>query len=275
MTLDEIGANLDYFVEHYEVNELVLSGAEITARKDFRQILDRIAQQRLRLVTLLSSGLFWSPDLARGCAGIVDRVVVALTPPSQADWISIGGCSAKVLRSICLLQTAEIRVQTNTVLLRRVLPILEELAWTIDALDIQAPTFMFPFATGGLSSAFVRDVPSWEEARPIVLSALERLEPRRPKLKGVPPCYLGEAARFCSKTTQRILVEKRRQLQNHAVIPPFSGMKFFPECERCALRPRCDGFWPAYLESGMFPPLCPAAGVALAVVADPEAGTGC
>jgi hypothetical protein len=134
---------------------------------------------------------------------------------------------------------------------------------------------LFPFAGGGLAENGVTDVPAWQELRPALLSALDRLEPRGPRVKNVPPCYLGEHARFCARTTTRILVDKRHQLERHAYLPPFPGMRFFPECEPCALRPRCDGFFAAWLESRKFPPLRPAAGVALRVVDDPEVASGC
>jgi hypothetical protein len=275
MTVDEVRANLDYFVDRRAVNEVVLSGVELVARGDAKEILGAVGKKRLRLVTLHSSGMGWTPDLVRAAAEVVDRVVVALTPPSPTDWASVGGASARVLRSLCLLQGGGVRAQTSTVLLRRVLPILEEVAWTIDALGIEAPTFLFPFAGGGLADNGVNDVPTWDEVRSMLFATLERLEPRGPRLKNVPPCYLGEHARFCSKTTTRILVDKRRQLERHAFVPPFAGMRFFAECERCALRPRCDGFFAAYLESKTFPPLRPARGVALSVVTDPEIASGC
>lgn len=257
LALDDIQANLDYFIEEHGVDELVFSGAEITLRADFREILERVRQKRFRLVTLISSGLAWTEELARACAGVIDRVVIALTPPSAMDWRSLRGRSAKARDGILLLKKARVRVQSNTVIQSSSLEVLDEIAESIERLDVEQPIFLFPFGTGGARAVKLAGVPEWSTVRAPLTRVLEALERRRPRLKNVPPCVLGPLSRFASRTTARILVERARELEHHALIPPFVGMTYAPDCARCSLEPDCDGYWPALVEAGVLPAPAP------------------
>ena len=253
LSLAEIEANFGFFVDGHQVDELVFSGAEITLRPDFVEILERVRRRRFRLVTLISSGLGWSEELAGACAGVIDRVVVALTPTSTTDWRSPLGRSARVRRSIAMLGRAGVRVQSNTVLQTAAVTVLDEIAEAIESLPVEEPIFLFPFATGRAEAVRAMGVPTWVSVEPTVRRVLERLAPRHPRLKNVPPCMLGELSRFASPTTRRILVERGRQLERHALIPPFAGMAFEEGCSGCACRGQCDGTWPAYVEAGLWP----------------------
>ncbi len=256
LSLGEIDANLEFFVGAHGVDELVFSGAEITLRPDFVEILERVRRRSFRLVTLISSGLAWTEALASACAGVIDRVVVALTPTTAIDWRSPLGRSARVRRSIEMLHHAGVRVQSNTVLTAAAVEVLDELAESIEVLGMEDPIFLFPFATGGAEAVRAAGVPTWASIEPTVRRVLERFErgrARLPRLKNVPPCMLGDLSRFASPSTPRFLVEYGRQLERHALIPPFVGMAYEEACSRCARREQCDGTWPAYVEAGIWP----------------------
>jgi MoaA/NifB/PqqE/SkfB family radical SAM enzyme len=253
MSLAEIADNVRYFVETHGVDELVFSGAEITTRPDFAAILEVVREAKFSLVTLISSGLAWSEPLARACSGVIDRVVVALTPASAAEWSNPLGRMGKVRRSMSLLASAGVRVQTNTVLLSGAVAVLPEIAAEIEARDIAEPIFLFPFATGGAEAVTRTGVPAWPAIRDDVGRVLTTLEARRPVLKGLPVCALGPLARFGRKTSQRFLVERDRQREQHALIPPFVGMRFDSGCQGCSVRSECDGYWPAHVEAGTVP----------------------
>lgn len=255
MTLGEIATNLDWFRSNRGVNEVVLSGGEVTAREDFADLVELLRSRHLKLVTVISNGQSWSRERVAACRGAIDRVVISLSPQNAADWGSAGGPTGRARSSVVRLQEAGIRVQTNTVMLRTNLGVLEEVASQLREWNVFAPTLTFLYPFGSAAAARQQLVPSWSEAGPLLLKLLATLEPLGPKIKNIPPCYLGEAARFCSKTTQRFLVEARRQLENHALIPPFVGMEFFEPCDGCPSRPRCDGFWRVYLENDVFPAL--------------------
>lgn len=257
MTLREVEQNLDYFIQTLGVDELVLAGGEVTMREDFPGLIEAIARRKLRLVTIHSNGQNWTPEHVRASAGVVHRVVIGFTPPNRLDWSRLDGLSNRTIQVIERLQRAGITVQTNTVPLRANVGFFPEIARILRQLQVFAPTFTFLFPFRHAPQQLASLIPSWADTKRALFAALDLLEPLSPKVKNLPPCYLGEYARFSSKTTQRILVESRRQFERHAVIPPFVGMEYFDPCNGCALRPRCDGFWRAYLDSGMFPPLAP------------------
>ena len=256
LSFDDIAVNLAWFTEQHGVDELVFSGAEITLRPDFFDIVELVKSYDLQLVTLISSGLVWTDAMAQACTGVIDRVVVALTPVSAAAWHSERGCSARVRRSISLLIAAGVRVQTNTAITAGSIPALPDIATYIMATGIQAPIFLFPFGTGGARAVRAAGLRAWPDVMPAVASVFDTLESRSPRLKNVPPCAAGDLARFTARTSQRILVERGRQMGNHALIPPFVGMRYAVACQRCSLRPDCDGYWPSQVQAGALP--CPA-----------------
>lgn len=253
LTLAEIEANLAHFTERHGVEELVFSGAEITTRPDFRELLEAVSRRRFRRVTLLSSGLAWTGELASACAGVIDRVVVALTPSTAQDWKSGLGRSARIRRSMRTLKEAGVRVQSNTVIQASSVAVLDDIATAIESLDLEEPIFLYPFATGGPGAVRAAAVPAWPDVASEVGRVLERLETRRPRVKNVPLCALGPLARFATKTTQRILVERGRQLKQHGLIPPFVGMEYAPDCSPCERQAQCDGYWPAHVAAGVMP----------------------
>jgi L-lysine 2,3-aminomutase len=56
MTLDDIAANLDFFRRTRRIDEVVISGGEMTAREDFLEILTLLRPEHFKLVTVISSG---------------------------------------------------------------------------------------------------------------------------------------------------------------------------------------------------------------------------
>lgn len=252
MTIEEIRRNLDYFVANHEVSELVISGGEISGRGDFDELMALIDGQsdsrRFHLVTVISSGFGWTPDqMARAC-GVIDRFVVSITPgevKTPFDFLE-------------RLVAMGFVVETNTIVLKDNLELLRSTLAHVRALGVRRLSLTFPFPVGRTRASLATLVPSWNEAKPAIIDTVDALRDADVRLVNLPLCYLAEYGRYCRPTSTRLLVEKERQLAQHAVVPPFVGKGHQACCQSCALRADCDGFWPAYLAlPDLFPALQP------------------
>lgn len=256
MTLDEIRRNLDHFVDARGVREVVVSGGEITHREDFAELMALLESKPLDHVALISSGLQWTDEQMERAGRAIDRVILSITPWSSVEAAGSASRVDEVYHLAERLSDAGITVQTNTVVLRGNLQLLRALFVRIAELGLRGPRLTFPFPHGRTRERFQELVPAWGEARGPIFALLDEFERFDPRLVNLPLCYLDTYRRFCRPTTVRILVEKGRQLQDHAVIPPFIGKGHLPVCQTCEVESECDGFWSFYLEQpGMFPPL--------------------
>lgn len=257
LTLEEVRANVDFFVAARGVDELVFSGGEAGGGPDLEALLELVRERRdsLRLVTLISSGQGWTAERVRACAGLVDRVVVSATPRSASDLADPRSFTGSALDAARALRAAGLTVQTNTVMLPSNAALLAPLARRLVRLGVTAPTFTFPFPHGRVLDDPEGSVAPWTRLAPFLVEAVQIARPLGPRIKNLPLCYLGPLERLAPRTTARYLVQPGRQLERHAVIPPFSGVGHGPACEPCPQRPRCDGVAAAYLGLPGFPPL--------------------
>ncbi|MEM9069403.1 MAG: hypothetical protein AAGE52_12890 [Myxococcota bacterium] len=257
MSVAAVAANLDHLCARYPIEDIVLSGAGTVARDDFPELLALLHERRFRQVTLLGDGAHWTSHAVEAIAGVVHRVVIRLNPKLEArfvegewsdaqDW---AGTVADALRAIAELRAAGLVVQTHTELRRGTVSVLPSLADAIDRLDVSAPTFAYPFASGPQD-----DVLPWPAIRAVVQDVLGRLRHRAPRLKNVPVCALGSLAAFAHRTQPRLYIKHDRQFENHAQIPPFVGLGYGSSCHGCAAIDQCDGYWERHLKAGRIAP---------------------
>ena len=257
LSLGEISENIDFFERRYGVDEIVLSGGEVTEREDLFDLLDLLGSRRLRFTTVISSGQGWTPEIAGALGETIDRVVLSLTPGGKSDFRRTTSHFGRALSSIEMLEGTGVIVQTNTVMLPGNISVLPEVAEMVKRLGVASPIFTLPFPRGLVGEELESFAVPWPLLAPRLFEAMDITEQQKPKIKNLPLCYLGPYSRFCSRTTTRYLVQRGRQLEDRALIPPFVGLDFQPECSGCRLRERCDGFWKEYLALESYPRLGP------------------
>lgn len=237
MSTEEIKDNTDYFIsDKWGINELVLSGGEITARDDFAELIEHISQKNLRLVTIITNGKLWDDELIHLCRNVVDRCVVAF---SFVD---------DVAENISNILSNGIKVQTNTVILKQNVNSLPEIAQKINDMGIQNPILTLVVPSGKVVSDIEGIVPSWGDVKPNLFEAIDILKQFNPCIKNVPPCYLGGYIKYTKPTSCRYVVDWKRQKDKVEVVPPCFRSYYSDNCESCLLRPVCDGFWKEYLD---------------------------
>lgn len=250
MSTEEIKDNIDYFIADKDseipdrgINELVLSGGEITARDDFAELIEHISQKNLRLVTIITNGKLWDDELIHLCRNVVDRCVVAF---SFVD---------DVAENISNILSNGIKVQTNTVILKQNVNSLPEIAQKINDIGIKNPIFTLVVPSGKVVFDIDGIVPLWGDVKPNLFETIDILKQLNPYIKNVPPCYLGDYIKYTKPTSYRYVVDWKRQKDKVEVVPPCFRSYYSDNCESCLLRPVCDGFWKEYLTRLDYPAL--------------------
>ena len=248
MSLKEVTDNINYFMEHYNINEVVLSGGEITCREDFQKIIDFVASKNFDFVTILSNGQNWNEHLAEFCSGKIDRVVLAFTPGQDKSIYNS-------FRTVELLQKYNIKVNTNTVILKGTCELLPIVASQVKQLEIPNPSFVFLYPTGMARRRINDIVPSWDEVHNPLFKAIDIVIDQQPRINNIPRCYLNGYQHLAKETSKRRLVYYARQFEEHSVVSTCVDATYTEECVNCAMLSKCDGFWKEYLEMDGFPQL--------------------
>lgn len=253
LSAEELRQNIDHFTVGLRgprtapCTGLVLSGADLAARPDLPDLLDRARDQGISHVVLhLGEGAL-QPEALAALAGRVDVAVVPIQPErdlAQAD------------AAVHAARARGIRVASNTVLRAAALPHLAAAADHLVALrpDTVTLTHPFPAGAGPESLAPLRAV---QAALDETLPALDAAG-LSVRIKGLPACHLGPHAGRLGRTANRWYVDAEHQRGD--------ALLFFPDvvafhkddtCRFCPADRRCDGSFAAWLAVPGTPPLRP------------------
>ena len=232
---------------------LVLSGIGVASREDTPQVLRAARQWGVQWVVLHAGGEDLEHFDAATWSDLVDVLVVALQP------VEIGGGLVAGSRAVAACRDAGIRVAVNTVLNWRGVDNLRAVARSISRVRPDEVTFTYPFPINGNDGTSPPPIPRTLVALREALSLLQNAD-IRPRVKGLPACYLGENRLSLGRSANRWYVDADHQLGD--------ALMFFPEvvafhkeeiCRFCAVDAECDGFFATYLRRPGFPPLSPLA----------------
>jgi len=249
MRHDEILANIDYFIEHYQIEEVCLSGGEPTIHPDLLTSLQHIRKKGLRAY-LHSNGIrFHDSNFADEHSPYLDRVLIGFSFHNEALCAELTGTGKdfdKRLVGIRNLVQREVPVRTNTVIVKSNLTSLPDISKIIASLKIKKALFTLPFFFEITADQVERFVPtSFSEVKPHLEQAIRILEEKDIKvsLQGLPPCKLGDLDRYAEVDPDRAFVDSQCQLDEHRFL--FSGMLGYQQvdaCEGCSYSNLCWGF---------------------------------
>lgn len=259
MTEAEILANIAFFTARgprtTPCTGLVLSGVGVVARPDVPALVDEARSRGVQWVVLHAGG----EDLEELALAPWSRRVDTLVVPVQPSEVE-GGLEAGT-RAVRACREAAVRVAVNTVLDGRAVDRLPAIARVVARVRPDEVTFTYPFPVNGNQASDPPPIPrTVTRLREAV--ALLRAEGIRPRVKGLPACYLGPDASLLGPSANRWYVDADHQ-EGRALL-------FFPEvvafhkeevCRFCAMDGQCDGFFATYLRRPGFPPLDPFAEV--------------
>jgi len=257
MSEAEVLANVRWFTEGQRgprglpCTGLVLSGVGVVSRPDSPAVLATARDLGIRRVVLHVGGEDLEDFLAEPWRALVDVLVVPLQPVEVEGGLEAGARAVRTSRE------AGIRVAVNTVLDQRAVDRLAAVARSVVRVRPDEVTFTYPFPINGSQGAapppIARTVTLLGEA--VRLLAAEGI---RPRVKGLPACYLKEHAGCLEPSWNRWYVDADHQEDEALLFFP-DVVSFHKEevCRFCRLDDACDGFFATYLRRPGFPPLDP------------------
>jgi hypothetical protein len=257
MEPEELLANLRHFTEGARgprtipCRGLVVSGVGVLGREDLPEALLEARRLGIEWIVLHVGG----EDLESCGASHRARGPDVIVLPLQPD--EVGGGLLAGARAVRALREQGVRVAVNTVLNGRAVERLAPVARSVLRVLPDEVTFTYPFPVngdaGGEAPPIPRTLTALREALGILAS-----EGVRPRVKGLPACYLGPDAALLGRSSNRWYVDADHQLGQ--------ALLFFPEvvafhkeeiCRFCELDGACDGFFATYLRRPGFPALNP------------------
>ncbi len=257
MSTTDILRNIEFFTRERQSTRipqctcLLLSGVGVVTRPDIVRIAETARQWGIQRLLLHAGGedLRHLPHTAR--KDLLDAIVVPMQP------VAVAGGLSHAMEAVAHCRDVGISVTVNTVLTQRAVDRLPAVARAIARLKPDRVLFTYPFPVNGNEGAAP---PPIRRTLAAMKSALVTLVSAgvRPRLKGLPACYLGNYASFIGRTSNRWYVDADHQRDG--------ALMFFPEvlsfhkeeiCRFCSLDTNCDGFFATYLRRPGFPPLDP------------------
>lgn len=251
MPTEEVMQNLRFFTtaspRGLPVDQVVFSGVGAASRPDLPALCAAARDMGVRRLTL-HAGV---EDLAGLQAGAVPVDLLVL--PVQIG--EAGSSLADAARVLVACRDIGLAAAANTQLIPTALPVLAAAARIAVRCGVASASFTFPFPVEGTQSG---DVPPPARAVAALRDIMPILEGTRVSIKGLPRCWLGDLARFTSRTANRWYVDADHQCER--------GLLFFPDvvafhkddaCRFCSADATCDGFFATYLRRPGFGRLTP------------------
>jgi cyclic pyranopterin phosphate synthase len=238
-------------------DDVVFTGAEVTLREDFLQLVAAARRLGYRNIQIQTNGRrfaykpFCEAAVAAGANefspsihGHVARLHDGLTrSPGSFD---------QIVEAIRNLRALGQRVVTNTVATRQNARHLPSLARLLVELDVTQLQIAFPHPTGHAATYFDGVVPRMRELAPHVMAALAV-----GRDAGV-PC-LVEAMPFCQvpgweRHVAELHIPPTEIVYDGFVVPDYArdrmerGKTRFVQCSKCRFEPICEGPWREYPE---------------------------
>ena len=254
-TTDELMRVLDDARGH--ADQLVLTGGEVTLRKDLPELVAYARSVGFKVVQLQTNGRALSVErvLDRLVTAGVTEFAPALHGPSPAihdAQTRAPGSFKQTVRGIRHVKARGLPVILNSVITRTNAPQLEAMAQLFVALHVDQFQLAFVHALGTAATHFDDVVPRMAEVGPRVRRALAigRRAGVRCFTEGIPLCVLGSDARHAAEHSMPRLriVDATWVIEDYTAVRVAEAKLHGPPCAVCDLATSCEGPWREYPE---------------------------
>jgi peroxiredoxin Q/BCP len=235
--------------------DVVFTGAEVTIRPDFLQLVRAARQLGYRSIQIQTNGrMFAYPELCKraveaGANEFSPSVHGAMSRTHDALTRSKGSFD-QITAAIRNLKRLGQRIVTNTVIARQNLHELPAMARMFVELGVDQFQLAFPHPTGHAATYFKQVVPSMAEAAPRVHEALAI-----GKAAGI--ACMAEAIPYChmlgfEAEVAELHIPPTEIVYEGYVVPDYAhdrvnrGKTRFAQCATCRFEPICEGPWKEY-----------------------------
>ncbi len=238
-------------------DEVVLTGGEVTIRKDLPEIVKHAASLGYRVIQLQTNGRILSAKRAVDklvAAGVTEFSPALHGPTAEIhDTLTgVSGAFKQTVRGIRNVKAAGMPVITNSVITRANHTLVDELTALLIALGVDQLQLAFVHALGTAGANFTEIVPRLSDTQPYVLKALARARAAGMTAftEAIPLCFLPGAERHAAEwiiPVTRIL-DAEHVVENYTWTRLHEAKLKGPQCGECALEPHCEGPWREYPE---------------------------
>ena len=237
--------------------DVVFTGAEVTIRPDFFQLLEAGRRLGYRNIQVQTNGrLFAYPEF---CEKAIKAGANEFAPSLHAPIAKVHdgltrsqGSFNQIIAAIKNLKSMGQRIVTNTVAAKQNVKLLPDLARLFIELKVDQFQIAFPHPTGHAATYFNAVVPRMKDLAGPLQEALRIGEAAGVSCmaEAMPYCMMPGHERFVSE----LFIPPTEIVYDGFVVPDYKrdrmerGKTRFPQCATCRFEPMCEGPWREYPE---------------------------
>ena len=235
---------------------IVLTGGEVTIRKDFQQLVDYCAQKGLNITIQTNGRRLHAPDVARTISAWSNiRCVVALhgaCSDTHDEITQVAGSFDETCKGIRYVAQHGILTILKVVISKKNRSELPGIVKLADELDVRYICFAFPHGQGGARKRFNDVVPTYSELCPDLDSLIVAAKARHIQIEfeAIPFCMIPHDMQLVGELKYRFgttlctqvgedpfdWAEVRKSIKSKA-----------PQCGHCSMGSICEGVWSEYI----------------------------
>jgi MoaA/NifB/PqqE/SkfB family radical SAM enzyme len=238
-------------------DEVVLTGGEVTLRRDLPDLVRHAAGLGFRIIQLQTNGRRLADE--RLCDELIAAGATEFSPALHApradahDYLTrAAGSFKQTVRGMVNVKRRGARVVTNSVITRSTYRLLGELGHLLVRLGVDQYQLAFPHPLGTAGAEFDSIVPRLTLLAPELPRGLEPgiKAGRAVMTEAVPYCFLEGYERYAA---ERIMPRTRiydatSVLDDYSVYRVTEGKAHGPPCRGCRWERECEGPWREYPE---------------------------
>jgi MoaA/NifB/PqqE/SkfB family radical SAM enzyme len=255
-TIDEIKADL--VDSRIRCDGVVLTGGEVTIRKDFFEIVAFARELGYKTIQVQTNGRMFSS--LEFCKKTIHAGATEFSPAlhgycaEQHDFLTQAkGSFDQTVKGIQNLKSLGAYVLTNSVVVKSNYSAIPELANLLVNLDVDQFQFAFVHPMGNAMKNFERIVPDMSLAAPYIHKGLQIGIDAGKKVmaEAMPYCLMAGYEQYIAEKVipqTEIRGEKHQNTDDFGWQRKVEGKMKFSQCKRCRYDPVCEGPWKEYPE---------------------------
>lgn len=257
LSTEDCFRQVDYAVDQ-GAKYIVLTGGEVTIRKDFTQLVDYCSRKGLNITIQTNGRQFNTPEVARAITTYSNvRCVVALHGACSDihDGITqVAGSFNETCEGLwCVIQQGILTI-LKVVISKKNRNELTEIVKLAGKLGVRYICFAFPHGQGGARKRFDEMIPTYSELRPDLDSLIRVAKANRIQIEfeAIPFCIIPRDMELVGELKYRfgntLCTQVREEPFDWAEVRKSIKSKA-PQCKRCSMDSICEGVWSEYIDA--------------------------
>jgi len=244
-------------VKNPQGKNLILTGGEVTIRKDIFEILRNARSLGFKVIDIQTNGrmcssLKFAQRLVEAGASFFLVSIHGWDEKAQDFLTRAQGSFAQTTAGIANLAKLDVGLKTNTVINTLNYNHLPEIARLLISLGVKSVQLTFPHGLGNAWDNFDEMVPTYQEAVPYIHKTIHLCQKYNVEspIRAVPFCFM----QGYEKHIDDVKLESTEIREIAQIIPDYKkwrreeGKRHGPPCEECKYSKICEGPWRDYIK---------------------------